>query len=62
MKKLISDPVSIFFCSESVELCNEIIADHPFDPKFTSPDELRIAVCSSDLQESSKRCKAVIIN
>lgn len=40
VKKLISGPGSIFICDECVDLCNQIITDHPLNSKSPSPEEL----------------------
>ena len=40
VKKLILGPGSIFICDECVDLCNEIIANHPLNSKSPSPEEL----------------------
>jgi hypothetical protein len=40
VKKLISGPGNIFICDECVELCNEIISDHPLNSTATSLEEL----------------------
>ena len=67
VKRLISGPASIFICDECVGLCNEIIANRPFNSKSPSPERLptarlleRLAAIEQTVQGKGNQLQTVV--